>query len=93
MKRETIIQILRIYTTSPESTREKIADAIIKHQKIDMPTDEEIEKEIHEWHSETYFDEKTGCGTQWSYFFSDEEQIAFTKGARWIRTKIENRNK
>ena len=46
MERETIIQLLRIYTTLPESTREKLADAILNHQKINMPTEEEIQNEF-----------------------------------------------
>ena len=77
MKRETIIQILRIYTTSPESTREKIADAILEHQKIDMPTEEEIIDNLRRLWGEA----------------EDAPLYYEKSVAKWIRDEIERRNK
>ena len=88
MERETIIQLLRIYTTLPESTREKLADAILNHQKINMPTDEEIEKK---------FDINESRGLFKSAPNYKELCISLNSyrrfGAKWMRDEILKRNK
>ena len=84
MKRETIIQILRIYTTSPESTREKIAEAILKYQKINMPTEEEIDQKYPIFSS--------GRETIEQYV-KEAENAKIREALKWMRFEIESRNK
>jgi hypothetical protein len=52
----------------------------------ELPTDEEIDHELHHEQHETIDDE--GNINRWIYYWSSEEDEAFTRGVKWLRDKI-----
>ena len=101
--KEQIIEILKdwlqakdaiIFTddqaiNSVASEINQLIDAEVERRIAErMPTEEEIEEEMTKIHYGEDWDHETGSGSQWVYFFNEDQKDGWIKCGSWFRNRM-----